>query len=131
MAQQITIPSPLEVTARIDHALAESGLAQPAVEREPLPLFNTLLDEWLVCQGMDEEEAHGTEWSELLPELLRTVSACEIRESLNVVAAETRQLCRAHGSLSIWNQRELDTRVRTMLAQLEQADQHQKKVYKP
>ncbi|WP_419812921.1 hypothetical protein [Bacterioplanoides sp.] len=126
-----TIPSPLEIMARIDDALAQSGLADTQVEREPLPLFDSLVDEWLICQGMDADHLAERDWTDVLEDLLRTMSACEIRETLRSIAEETRQLCRAHGSLSVWNQRELDKRLRTMLNDTAAAEQQLAKVFHP
>jgi hypothetical protein len=131
MADNHQIPTPLEVLARVDQALLDSGLSQPQVEREPIPLFETLLDEWLVCQGLEEHILQQVEWSELLPELLGRVSACEVRESLRVIHEETSQLCRAHGSLNVWKQRELDTRVRVMINHIDQTECHKTSQYKP
>jgi hypothetical protein len=140
MANQTNIPTPLEVMARIDQALADSGLSDTQVERQPLPLFYTLLQEWLVCQGvpdgLTEQQQSAKPWSAerlsgLIPELLRSMSACEIRESLRAIVEETRQLCRAHGSLSVWNQRELDNTLRTLMRQIDQAEEQHSRLYHP
>lgn len=121
MRNDSSVPTPLEVIARIDHALAESGLSEKQIEREPLPLFHTLLKEWLACQGITSEGEQDIQWPQIAPELLRMMSAREVKESLRTVWEETRQLCRAHNSLSVWNQRELDNRYRLMLQQVDVA----------
>ncbi len=131
MPQTPNIPTPLEVMAQIDSALAESGLGQPSVEREPVPLFDTLLDEWLVCQGLEQGTLLRNEWPVVVDDLLRSMSACEVRESLRMIVEETLQLCRAHGSLTMWNQRELDNKVRFMKKSLEAGDMQQRKTYLP
>lgn len=125
------IPSPLEILARIDDALAQSGLADTRVEREPLPLFHSLVDEWLICQGIDADNLAEREWTDVLGDLLRSMSACEVRETLRSIQEETHQLCRAHGSLSVWNQRELDNRLRKMLRDTEFAEQQHARVFHP
>lgn len=131
MPQNPNIPTSLEVMAQIDSALAESGLSQPSVEREPVPLFDTLLDEWLVCQGFEQGTLLHSEWTTVVDSLLRSMSACEVRESLRMVVEETLQLCRAHGSLTMWKQRELDSKVRFMKKCLEAGDTLQRKTYLP
>lgn len=131
MRNDHSVPTPLEVIARIDQALLESGLDDKQIEREPLPLFSTLLDEWLVCQGIRIKSSGQSDWDDIAFDLLRTMSVREVKESLRMIWEETRQLCRAHGSLSVWNQRELDNRFRRMQQQIDAAASRQAKSIHP
>lgn len=131
MRNDHSVPTPLEVIARIDQALIESGLGDKQIEREPLPLFSTLLDEWLTCQGIQLIASAGPDWDTIAFDLLRMMSAREVKESLRMILEETRQLCRAHGSLSVWNQRELDNHFRKMQHQVDAAASRQAKSIHP
>ncbi|MCH2041373.1 MAG: hypothetical protein MK185_12130 [Saccharospirillaceae bacterium] len=131
MPQTPNVPTSLEVMAQIDSALTESGLDQPGIEREPVPLFDTLLDEWLVCQGLEPGILLRNKWTFVVDDLLRSMSVCEVRESLRMIVEETVQLCRAHGSLTMWKQRELDNKVRFMNQCLKEGDLQQRMTYRP
>ncbi len=116
MSDRSDIPSPLQVLAQINQALEESGLKESRTERQPLPLFRQLLLEWLVSEGLAV-----TGDARPLAELCRqdglpyaqTVAAAE--DSL----LETCSLCRAHGTLTEWTQKELENEYRQLLAQLQ------------
>ena len=97
------IPSPLEVLARIDAALENSGLKTLKAEREPVPLFRQLLSEWLMEQGV--ENADRVEWCGDLSALLQHHRLSELRNSVRKCYQETCQLSRAHGRLTQWNQK--------------------------
>ncbi|PHS66176.1 MAG: hypothetical protein COB09_01545 [Thalassobium sp.] len=120
MSAEPSAPSPLQVLARVNRALEDAGLTDNRAQREPLPLFNELLRDWFVCQDLNEQQL---EWNVALPLLLQTITAMELSESVRAVFEETLQLCRAHGTLSIWTRRELESRFRSLLADIEQESQ--------
>ncbi|MFC3678601.1 hypothetical protein [Bacterioplanoides pacificum] len=122
MTEKSPVPTSLQVQAQIDQALAESGLAEQHVERQPLPLFYSLLQEWLSCQHLPQPEPGAAAWPQQAEQLLQQLSAREVSESLRMMVEETQQLSRAHGCLTIWNQRELDNRLRDMIREVEQQE---------
>lgn len=120
MSAEPSAPSPLQVLARVNRALEDAGLTGDRAQREPLPLFNELLQEWFVCQNLKEQQL---EWDVALPLLLQGITATELSESVRAVFEETLQLCRAHGTLNVWTRRELEGRFRSLLADIEQEHQ--------
>ena len=112
------IPSPLEVLARIDAALENSGLKTLKAEREPVPLFRQLLSEWLMEQGV--ENADRVEWCGDLSTLLQHHRLSELRNSVRKCYQETCQLSRAHGRLTQWNQKELDKEYDAIILHIDQ-----------
>lgn len=117
MSSEPSAPSPLQVLARVNRALEDAGLSDNAVQREPLPLFYELLNDWFVCQSLNEQQL---QWNIALPLLLHRLSARELSESIRTLFEETLQLCRAHGTLNVWTRRELERCFRTLLAEIEQ-----------
>jgi|GEM_PF-1565854 len=97
------IPSPMEVLARIDQALENSGLKTLKTEREPLPLFHQLLREWQLDAGLEETDLLGD-----LSTLLEVCNLTELRNRVRRCYQEACQLSRAHGRLTQWNQKDLD-----------------------
>jgi hypothetical protein len=120
MSAEPSAPSPLQVLARVNRALEDAGLSDNRAQREPLPLFTELLNDWFVCQDLNEQQM---EWSIALPLLLQTMTALELSESIRSVFEETLQLCRAHGTLSVWTRRELESRFRSLQADIEKENQ--------
>ncbi|UXD86594.1 hypothetical protein [Thalassolituus hydrocarboniclasticus] len=120
MSAEPSAPSPLQVLARVNRALEDAGLSETRAQREPLPLFSELLNDWFVCQNLNEQQL---EWSVALPLLLHTMTAVELSESIRTVFEETLQLSRAHGTLSVWTHRDLENRFRSLLNDIEQESQ--------
>ena len=105
------MPSPLQIMAQVDDVLRLSGLATHDVERNPLPLFRRLLNEWAAFHDVPIE----IELEEQVLQLRQRVSERTVLGALRRVYEETTQLCRAHGSLTVVRQRELDACYRALL----------------
>ncbi|MAD46225.1 MAG: hypothetical protein CMI02_06395 [Oceanospirillaceae bacterium] len=109
------IPSPLEVLARIDQALENSGLKTVKTEREPLPLFRQLLSEWQLDHG-----AGDVDWTGDLSALLTLNTLSELRHTVRRCYQEACQLSRAHGRLTQWNQKELEKEYDAIVQHIDQ-----------
>lgn len=112
MSDKSALSSSMEVLARIDQALESSGLKIHHSEREPLPLFLQLLDEWLLTQaqtGLADRAAAITAQARMGRDVRRALQRCY---------EETCSLCRAHGTLSEWTRRELDNHYQQLLQAL-------------
>jgi hypothetical protein len=114
------IPSPLEVLARIDAALEASGLKSPGAEREPLPLYWQLLNEWLISQHQPEI---ATADEATLTECLRQLPPAAVRKALQRIRNEALDLCRAHKTLNDWNQRDMESLYQRLLLATARPDQ--------
>ncbi len=114
------IPSPLEVLARIDAALEASGLKTPGAEREPLPLYWQLLNEWLISQHQPEITAPD---EAAMIECLRQLPPAAVRKSLQRIRNEALDLCRAHKTLNDWNQRDMESLYQRLLLATVKPDQ--------
>lgn len=117
-----TPPSPLQVLARFNEALSQSGLNEHRAAREPVPLFRELLQEWYVSQDTGSADLCD---DTVLPLLLARDGLVALQHSLRQVFDEAVQLSSAHGTLSIWTRRELDQSLQQLLGILEQADRQQ------
>lgn len=106
------IPSPMEILARVDAALEASGLKMVGSEREPLPLFWQLLNEWLLSQEQSEVEA-GNQVK--MRAVLAGLAPGAVKKALQRIRQEALDLCRAHQSLNDWNQREMDAVYQNLL----------------
>ncbi len=117
MAADSPVPTPLQMLARVNEALAESGLQEHKAAREPLPLFRELLLDWFLCQDIPEGELSD---DTIIAELLQRLSAVEIQAALRGIFEEAIQLSSAHGTLSVWTRRELDQELRRLQSLIEQ-----------
>lgn len=113
-------PSPQEVLARINAALAESGLKNHKAVREPLPLFKHLLQEWYL--GLGVPNSNGNE-SEIYSWLLSKRSLQDVQTHLRSIFNEAITLSNAHGTLSAWSRRDLDQEMRR-LQKIVEEEQH-------
>ena len=111
MQTDTPMPSTLQIMAQVDNALRLSGLATHYVERNPLPLFRQLLNELAAFHDVPVE----IELQEQLLQLRQRLSERTVSGALRRVYEETTQLCRAHGSLTVVRQRELDACYRALL----------------
>ncbi|MDK2778791.1 MAG: hypothetical protein KYX62_14135 [Pseudomonadota bacterium] len=117
MSDRSDIPSPLQVLAQIDQALEAAGLKESRSERQPVPLFRQLLQEWLVSEGLAISD-DATPLAVLCSDdgLPYEQSVAAVEDCFH----ETCSLCRAHGTLTEWTQKELENEYRQLLAQLQQ-----------
>lgn len=116
-----SLPSSLEITAKIDAALAEAGLAGPQVEREPLPLFHSFIGE-----NMD-----GVRFQPGTP-LLRIAEAIihwgmehhhslqDLKLIVGEIMSDVIELTKAHGTLTDLKRHELLTRHDQLILQVDQ-----------
>lgn len=111
MQTDTPMPSPLQIMAQVDDALRLSGLATQDVERNPLPLFRQLLNEWAAFHDVGVE----IELEEQVLLLRQRLSERTVSGALRRVYEEAMQLSRAHGSLTVMRQRELDACYRSLL----------------
>ena len=118
MSDHSAVPSPLQILAKVNAALEASGLKQFATEREPLPLFWHLLNEWLVTQELTDDEVSARD---VAAACLAVLPLAEVREALHKIHREALQLSRAHLRLNDWSQRELESEYRTLLSEVEAA----------
>jgi hypothetical protein len=121
MKAQDSGPSPQEILARINSALAESGLKNHKAVREPLPLFKHLLQEWHLGVGIPKIEADE---AEIYAWLLSKRSLQDVQTHLRSIFNEAITLSNAHGTLSAWSRRDLDQEMRR-LQKVVEAAQHQ------
>lgn len=117
MTNKPPVPSPMEMLARVNEALAESGLQSHKAPRDPLPLFRELLLDWYACQDLPAGQLSDEQAVALL---LQSQSAVELQAAVRGVFEEAIQLSSAHGTLSVWTRRELDQDVRRLQNLIEQ-----------
>ncbi|UZK02789.1 hypothetical protein [Venatoribacter cucullus] len=120
MADIPPVPTSMQMLARINEALAESGLSEPKTVRDPLPLFRELLQDWYLCQELPAGEYTD---EQAIASLLEQQTAVELQAALRGIFNEAMQLSNAHGTLSIWTRRELDQELRRLQSLVEQAQQ--------
>lgn len=118
MSDHSAVPSPLQILAKVNAALEASGLKHLTTEREPLPLFWHLLNEWLVTQDLTDDEVSS---AGLAASCLSVLPLSEVREALHRIHREALQLSRAHLRLNDWSQRELESEYRNLLSEVEAA----------
>jgi len=115
--------SPLEITARIDAALADAGLDGPMIEREPLPLLFSLLAEALGAQRILSSTPQAMiaeqiwDWSR---EYKHSVSV--IQGLLNEAVADALDLSQAHGTLTDIKRHEVSTYQQQLMHKIHQLE---------
>ncbi|WP_430461611.1 hypothetical protein ACQUQU_02190 [Thalassolituus sp. LLYu03] len=116
MSENSGIPSPMQILAKVNAALESSGLKNVRAEREPLPLFWQLLNEWLSTQGIAEPACQS---SAEAASMMQPLPHDSVREALHRIHREALQLSKAHLRLNDWSQRELENEYRTLRSLLE------------
>jgi hypothetical protein len=116
--------SPLEITARIDAALADAGLDGPLIEREPLPLFFSLLAETIGSTRVKEDTPQAIiadqlwQWS-----VKQCLGIMELEEQVNGLVQETLDLAQVHGTLTDIKRHEILTYQAQLLHKLQRLQQ--------
>lgn len=118
MAAENTVPSPAHILAKINAALAESGLKHHKAVREPLPLFRYLLQEWYSNLEMENASEEAIFFA-----LIEKHHIAEVQANLRSIFNEAINLSSAHGTLSAWTRKEIDQEMRRMQGLLEKTQQ--------
>ncbi|GEM_PF-2510312 len=105
-----TLPSPLKIAAEIDAALAESGLAGPQVEREPIPLYLSFIEDMLDVDGANRvhlKQVSPRDIAKLLSQWAQSqgLTQAGLIQALAEPKQEVLLLCGAHGTLTEMKQR--------------------------
>lgn len=120
--------SPLEITARIDAALADAGLDGPLIEREPLPLFYSFL-----AEAMNSPRVRGDTPQAIIAEQLwqwasvQGQSIAQIERLVAEMVGDTIGLAQVHGTLTDIKRHELLTYQNQLIHKLQRlnvAHQH-------
>ena len=120
--------SPLEITARIDAALADAGLDGPLIEREPLPLFYSLLAETIGSTRVREDTPQAIiadqlwQWAARQP-----LRPDEMQALVRELVGDTIELAEVHGTLTDIKRHELltyQTQLLHKVERLQQGHQH-------
>lgn len=107
----------LQMLAQLNRAIDESGIHVMHTKREPLGIFQALLQDWYISKELpwaDKED------EEVFALLLKKHPLNQLQKEVKKLYNEALELSTAHKTLTIWTRRELDQyflRVQQLLGQ--------------
>lgn len=107
----------LQMLAQLNRAIEETGLHEMHKQRQPLEIFNNLLQDWYLSKELSFE---GKNDNEIFIQLLKKNSLSTLQKEVKRLYNEALELSTAHRTLTVWTRRELDQYFQTVQQLLEQ-----------
>lgn len=107
----------LQMLDRLNQAIEESGIHEMHEQRQPLALFQGLLNDWYLSKGISIQ---GKSEAEVFADLLKHHPLNRLQKDSKRLYFEAIELSRAHKTLTVWTRRELDQYYQQVQSWLEQ-----------
>lgn len=97
MSEVPSMLSSVQILAKLDQAMAESGLTKRKTAREPLPLLREMISDWYASYGVARE---GISDAAALKQLAQQKTVKELKEALRTMYEDVVNISTSNGSLT-------------------------------